>query len=672
MSLPPTDEPIPHAGAHTCGLYVSLLGRIVSTGESGVLRIESGPDHRTLYFVNGSPVWFESSRPADQLDAQQLADVDARMKLVKRGVAGPLQWRQGSWTWEPVEGLPAELLMNAVFLDSSPLAALWAGVQKTMRQDDVLMAVTDRSAGPIKTRSELTEGFAQLEVEGPLGSLVEHLGETAIVEELLREFAVEHQDLFKLLWFLEVLGWVERDGLRAAVLGLLPAAPRAMTPEEALSPTSVDLDPHETTLADEPSTSELQVLSQDEMDLPPQQVLAAIRTGTADHSPSALLAPGASDELEALSLELDAPSESEAAPRDEWSGEHIRAAITPTVPTAEPSKVMPSLPRYRPTTDTGSRVGRYVQSSVKIPAVDESPPKGSETTPGTPLPDDRGRSPRGRTNPMAERAEALSTTTGRRPPIGRSLLDLVRRDYRTRMGTDYYTFLGVPSKASAVLIDRASAKLMKRWTRAAKDPELPEELRSLAKELVHVGHLARRMFSVAERRAEYDRRLARGQAPLAGNIKAARTRDLPRSTPGSLPPSPDGGNAHHIAARQALRQGNFSQAVQMLRALRMQSPSDPDILCDLGWAVWKASAETDREGAEEFLQLASTFDPRHERAREFLARVAVDCGDDEAARDRLDRYLKLRPDAEWARKALASLPDEAQGSSGPRLAFWKK
>lgn len=672
MSLPPTDEPIPHAGAHTCGMYVSLLGRIVATGAGGVLRIESGPDHRSLYFVNGSPVWIESNLPEDQLDAEQLADLDARMKLVKRGVAGPLQWRQGSWTWEPVDGLPAELLMNAVFLDSSPLAALWSGVQKTMRQDDVLMAVTDRAAGPLKATPGL-KGFAQLEITGPLGSLVEHLGDTAIVEELLRQFAVEHQDLFKLLWFIEVLGWVERDGLRAAALGLLPAAPQGMTPEEALSPSSsVDLDPHETTMADEPSTSEFQVLSQDELALPPQQVLAAIRTGTVDNSPSALLAPRESDELEALSLEMDAPTESEVAPRDEWSGEHIRAAITPTVPTAEPSKVMPSLPRYRPTTDTGTRVGRYVQSSVHIPAVPDGAVSAPVTTPGSPAPDDGERHPRGRTNPMAERAEALSTTTGRRPPVGRSLVDLVRRDYRTRMGTDYYTFLGVPSKASAVLIDRASAKLMKRWTRAAKDPELPDDLRLLAKELVQVGHLARRMFSVAERRAEYDRRLARGQAPLAGNIKAARTRDLPRSTPGSLPPTPGGANAAHIAARQALRQGNYSHAVHMLRALRMQSPSDPDILCDLGWAVWKASAETDRDGAEEFLQLASTFDPRHERAREFLARVAVDSGDDEAARGRLDRYLKLRPDAEWARKALAELPEESQGNTGPRLAFWKK
>ncbi|MCO4771685.1 MAG: hypothetical protein KDA24_16755 [Deltaproteobacteria bacterium] len=669
-------------------MYVSLFSRLVRLAASGALTVRSGREHRRIFFVAGSPVWFESNRTADQLDESALEDPDARLAFVKRGIAGPMQWESGGWTFEPSDGLPAELLLRAVFLDCSPLAPLWIGVKDCVRQDEVLGPMTDRTAGPVMPTDGLASVLPELELDGPLAELATYIPGPTEVTELLRRFAHQHREFFRLLWMLEAMGAIERDGPRDVALGMVPphedpfgggSLDYSLNTSDDLAAVDIDDDPEESVPAHsgadvEPDTREVDVTHLHSASLPSEQVLDAIRKGTRA-SPDQLLG--------------------------EWSSGPVIPPLTRTVPSGTPSDVLPDLPSYRPSARAADTTGRYRRSNLDSPAPTRPPeparsfPSGSvpRSTPSRPtsatgsLPSSRppsatGSVPSGslsspgsrrRTNPTARRVPSLkgSRLSDSGASVPAAISDAgVRKDYRTRMGTDFYTFLGVPQKANQSVIDRAWTKLLKRWTSASKNKGLPDEVRQMARELAQVTHLAGRTFSVPARRQEYDRRLGRGQAPLAGGVRAARTHDLPGTNPGaSAPVGPAMGAL--VQARGMIEARDFGRAVSVLRALRVKNPSDPEVLASLGWAVWKASAETEREQAEEFLQLATTFNPSHVQAREYLARIALDMADHGTARQRLERLLKVKPDATWARAALGRLPGQDEGG-GRRLAFWKK
>lgn len=544
-------------GHHSRGAYVALVGRIVQDGRSGVLEIRSGSRFRRLYFVGGAPVWFESDRPQDLLDEDALADEEQRLRLLKRGLGIPLQWHRGGWTFEPREALPAEVLQKMAFLDCAPLAPLWSGMQSVLRADELLEAVTAAEAGLIHPGADLERRFGLLEVSGPLADLPRLLTGPRSLNDLMMAHAADYEDLLKLLWAMEAMGWVRRDGDRAAALGFI-------APED---------DPF----------------------------------GVSQPSLDAVQAP------------------------------------------APPTTLSPEAP---PGSDDVA--GRYVhttQSGTHRETLRVSDPE------------------RTRTDAAADRAPLLrvdepqrSESVSRRAALMAVSAESVQRDYTTRMGTDYYTFLGVPAKAGPQVIERAWTRLMKRWTIASKSAGLPLDVRQRARELAQVAHLAGRMFAEPDRRLEYDRRLERGQAPRAGGMKAAR--DLALTNPRvTLPERPAAGDPLR-EARYLLDSGDYDRAVALLRHLRVQRPSDAAVLADLGWAVWKASAETEREQAEEFLQLATTFDSHHARAREFLARIAIDSADLPEARARLEVLLAVTPDSDFGRRALAALPPpEEQGSS---------
>lgn len=566
-------------GHHSRGAYVALVGRIVGDGRSGVLEIRSGNRFRRVFFVAGAPVWFESDRPQDQLDEEALEDTDQRLRLLKRGLGIPLQWRRGGWTFEPREALPAEVLQKMAFLDCAPLAPLWTGVQSALRADELLEAVTDPEAGLIQPLPGLAERFALLEISGPLADLPGALEGPRSLNELMIAHSAEYEDLLKLLWAMEAMGWVRRDGDRASALGFV--APE----DDPFGVSHPSLDPAE------PMTAPLP--KEDAQRLDPEE-----------------------DEIEAVSAE-DQPT------------------------------LIAQRPEDRPV------VGRFVhapQASHREDLSVRDPDKTRTDAAGTP--------------PLQRRAEdrRRPASTANRPAPTSISADAVERDYTTRMGTDYYTFLGVPAKAGAPVINRAWTRLLKRWTVASKNQELPLEVRQQARELAQVAHLAGRMFSEPDRRLEYDRRLERGQAPRAGGMKAARglARTSPKTPTPNRPPSGD----PLLEARRLLDSGDYTRATALLKHIRLQRPSDPAVLADLGWAVWKASAETEREQAEEYLQLATTFESRNFRAREFLARIALDAGDATEARSRLEVLLQLSPDSDFARRALDALPPpEEQGQS---------
>ena len=480
MALWDPGSTVPSMGHHSRGAYVALVARIVEDGRSGVLEIRSRGRYRRLFFVSGSPVWFESDRAQDTLDDTAMADGDERLKLLKRGIGIPLQWKRGGWTFEPRESLPAEVLQKMAFLDCGPLAPLWAGIRSALRADDVLEAVTAKEAGLIQPLPGLEDRLALLELEGPLTYLPGALDQPRTLNDLMRAHSADYEDLLKLLWAMEAMGWIRRDGDRAVALGFA----------------SADEDPFGVS----------------------QPSLSAVAAAP-DEAPS--------------------PDEGEPPPTDD-----------------EPTVDEPIV-----------RAGRYVHGS----------------TPGTRTEDLRVPDPeRAKTDthePPRPTQRAAAEVPRRSVPSTLSA-DAIKREYGARMGTDYYTFLGVPAKAGQAVIDRAWTRLLTRWTVASKNPTLPPEARQQARELAQVAHLAGRMFSEPTRRMEYDRRLERGQAPRAGGLKAAR--GLAKTNPhGKAIQRPPPGDPLR-EARHTLERGDYARAVAMLKHLRVQRPSDADVLADLG------------------------------------------------------------------------------------------
>ena len=133
-------------------------------------------------------------------------------------------------------------------------------------------------------------------------------------------------------------------------------------------------------------------------------------------------------------------------------------------------------------------------------------------------------------------------------------------------------------------------------------------------------------------REEYDKRNAQGRAPKVGDLRGASAAPSPTSSgPAAPPPGPRLAPAHE-KARKLMDQGKHKEALSALKEeLRVDNPSDPDIMADLGWATWKLQGGKNGD-AEEFLRLALTFDDRHLLGLEYLAKVLVDKGDTETAR----------------------------------------
>ena len=191
--------------------------------------------------------------------------------------------------------------------------------------------------------------------------------------------------------------------------------------------------------------------------------------------------------------------------------------------------------------------------------------------------------------------------------------------------------------------------------------------------------MVRRMFSDSDKKEEYDRRLEAGRAPVvelirAASLGSAKARPKPAPAPAPAPSSrPDDGQ--RALVRTLMDKGHHKDALAMLRQLRLEDPSDPDVLADLGWAEWrtKGSDKKDPEAADEFLRLAMTFNPTHGRALEYHARVGMELGDNEEAVNRLKRVLAADSGANWARQAIREIESgDTPPSGGKGGRFWRK
>ena len=68
-----------------------------------------------------------------------------------------------------------------------------------------------------------------------------------------------------------------------------------------------------------------------------------------------------------------------------------------------------------------------------------------------------------------------------------------------------------------------------------------------------------------------------------------------------------------------------------------------------------------------------TFNPKHEAALEYLARIAADGTDRELAQRRVQKLLAVSPNHRWGRSMATDLTDSGPDKGGPRrFGFWKK
>ena len=245
----------------------------------------------------------------------------------------------------------------------------------------------------------------------------------------------------------------------------------------------------------------------------------------------------------------------------------------------------------------------------------------------------------------------------KRPPLTD---DQIRAAHRRRMGRDFYAFIGLPADAPKHSVDRKCKGLARRWRLPGKQRELPADVAEMVEELLAGVQLVWRTLTDDQHRAEYDKRQSQGRAPKVGDLRGASA--APKSSSGSAKSAPDQGPSlapAHEKARRLMAKGQHKEALTALKELRVDNPSDPDIMADLGWATWKIQGSKNGD-AEEFLRLALTFDDRHLLGLEYLAKVLVDKGDTDTARVLVQRLSKLNPDSVWAKKALRNLAGGGQ------------
>jgi tetratricopeptide (TPR) repeat protein len=124
--------------------------------------------------------------------------------------------------------------------------------------------------------------------------------------------------------------------------------------------------------------------------------------------------------------------------------------------------------------------------------------------------------------------------------------------------------------------------------------------------------------------------------------------------------------------KAAVNDGDFDSAYATLSRIRKELPSCPDTLAALGWSAWRTGnlGTNAYDGPEDYLLLALTFDGEHPLALEYYARIAIDKGEIESARNRLLQVLRITPGSVWAKEALKEITPKGGNKGGIRL--WPK
>jgi hypothetical protein len=259
-------------GRHDRETYVRTLIHLRRTQQTGVLRVTHPEGCRQLYLLEGQPLDYRSDLVEDALDEDLVEagllprarigwfrerlgqgeylenalldaevitgdEMDAvRQRRLQQGVGAPLEWGEGTWEFEPAEGLEAGAVDPELRPEVPFVQALWAAVCKQVDMDEVLPLVTDRDAGGFVPTAELPAAIRLLELEPPLNALPELLGAGAAVDQLARKLPECSGDLVRLLWFLEAGGLVKRSQQVPKTNGAPAEVPPAETQPESEPP----------------------------------------------------------------------------------------------------------------------------------------------------------------------------------------------------------------------------------------------------------------------------------------------------------------------------------------------------------------------------------------------------------------------------------------------------
>lgn len=256
----------------------------------------------------------------------------------------------------------------------------------------------------------------------------------------------------------------------------------------------------------------------------------------------------------------------------------------------------------------------------------------------------------------------------------------VASDHAKRKQRDFYGFLGLKPGCPIDVVDRRCKHMGARWT-GAQELDLDDAGRRKLGHLLHGLQIVWQTLTNEERKIEYDRRMKEGHAPQVEEIRRAlegsETIDDDPATGTADQAEVEGAEGANVSmARRLMSRGAYGAASRLLEKLRRDEPSNPDVLAELGWAVWKlrGSSGGGESDPEDYIALALTFAPRHIPSLEYHARIAFERGELEDLQERLDRLLSADRRNEWALEVLASdaIPTSTRRSSGSGLRFWRR
>ena len=258
-------------------------------------------------------------------------------------------------------------------------------------------------------------------------------------------------------------------------------------------------------------------------------------------------------------------------------------------------------------------------------------------------------------------------------PSRLSPTEALGQDHRERLNSDYYTFLQLPHTCTKEEIETSCKRLAQRWRSAANSENLEDRARQQAKELLGGLRQVWDTFKDEFARRGYDQRLEMGTAPMVRTEASVELSQILGDLPGGTSPKtidePELGLFEQ--GQKLLEEQKFQMAYKVLDKARQDEPSDPDILAALGWAAYHIKhREKLDDDPEDYLKLALTFEPSHQQALEFMARISLKKGDLESAEELLGRLVKINPEAGWAKRELQQI--RSAQSSEPNRRFWRR
>ena len=224
----------------------------------------------------------------------------------------------------------------------------------------------------------------------------------------------------------------------------------------------------------------------------------------------------------------------------------------------------------------------------------------------------------------------------------KDIVSFVQHEHQKRMGRDFYRFLGLKETANYSEIDTVGKKLLKTFNKIAQAKKLPKEEEQKLEELQKGTALVLTHLLDPEKREEYNQRKKSGRTLLV---------DIPTIHENSPKESPSKTKDNQY--EQLIAEGKFQEAYPILKALREEDSSNPDVLCDLGWTLWNLKQSS--KEAEEYIRLALTFNNRHIRSYTYLSEIYLTTNNHEMARKFLTVLVKLQPQNQKAKMDLDTI-----------------